>query len=370
MATFNCCFSGIEITTSHFPLYLSKRTQHTCAHPIFHVPQKSLLAYARKWSSGELTKIDSFLLYIALLKSTDLVIFRTPAIYVDRKIVEDAGIPFSSIGSDSIVAHNMEKLMIAISRINSLSSFKTKFPEMVIGEGTNHLWNSKHWIDSWNSVYQDHVDGIDLQESFAALSRREEALHKMIKSPHRKLSSYSKELAEWADEAAAFPTFLINDPFNDGIQMPLNEYYKNLIQAAAAKEFFRINKSDLIELTGMLEERIEYSVKEGQNAGGSIQSFLLFGILKDARKYLDSFIVSKTPTVTKKPISETWHFAEALENEDDYDDDETEFTPGLNAILDSVSLIAPVQKEFATKFEYIKAKIKWDAATTAAAKKA
>ena len=135
MATYLCCYSGLEITVSHFPLYLSNRTEHRCAHPIFHVPQKNLLSYARKWSAKELTSIDSYLLYVALLRSTELVYFRTPAVYVERKLIEEANVPHSGMGSDSIVSTNMEKLMIAISRINSLYNFKAKFPEMIIAEG-------------------------------------------------------------------------------------------------------------------------------------------------------------------------------------------------------------------------------------------
>lgn len=346
MANFICCYSGLEVKTNHFPMYLSSREPHLCSHPIFHASQKSLLSYARKWSARELTPTDSYLLFIALLRSTELVYFRAPAKYIPRELIESEYGSYSSLGTDSIVATNMEALMVAICRINSLSSTRVKFPEVIISAETNILWNVKHWIDSWVEVWKDYHEGVSRQEHIARISEREIALHRMIKSPHRKIESYSKDLAEWADEAGSFPTFLITTP--DDRKIPYNEYYIELIQLCAAREFSKVNRRDLEELIETIHERIE---------AGSIQFHLLMEILKGAKGYLMALMVedSKKSVVYKLRPQDTWKFA----------DDSDELSEHETKLIEETSEEAPVASNFAKKIDYIKAKIKFEAAQAA-----
>lgn len=360
MAKFNCCYSGLEITTSHFPLYLSDRDNHQACHPIFYADQRKLLGYARKWSANELTPIDKYLLFVALLKSTDLIYFRTPCIYEEARIEVDESDHFVlKSGSGKLVAQNMEKLLYTVSRINSVMNPRVRFPEVVITAQTASLYNVKHWIDNWNQVYEDYKSGVSKQEKFAEQSIREQALHKMIKSPHRRIESYASDLAEWVSEAAEFPLFSIKHPVT-GEPTPLAEYYKEIVRYACTKEYFNIvNTADLREIIDLCADRIAFSIDKGQNAGGSIQSFLLFKVLDEANLYLNSFIQpSKKPTV-RIPISETWRFVEDENNEPE------EFAPGLSAIIADTPLYKPQAKDFPTKLAYITSKIKWDVANSA-----
>jgi len=367
MAKFICCYSGLEINVSHFPLYLSRAENTTACHPIFHVEQKKLLSYARKWSSGELTVTDKYLLYVALLKSTDLVYFRVPCAFEEAHITVDGDRFVLKHGTQKTIAQNMEHLLIAVSRINSVLNPRVRFPEVVISTETANLWNSKHWIDNWNQVYEDYKAGITRQEKIAEQSQRELALHRLIKSPHRRIESYSAELATWTAEAADFPIFTIKHPVHNQ-PVPLAEYYKEIIGHACCKEYFKItNKADLEEVIALCHERIAFSIEKGENSGGSIQSFLLFQVLNDAQKYLDSFITGgekRTPTI-KLPISDTWRFPDATD-----DSGTSEFVSGIQTLIESVPENAPkpVITDYPNKLAYLTAKFKWDAANTERAK--
>jgi hypothetical protein len=348
MARFICCYSGLEIQTNHFPLYLSARENKTACHPIFHVPQKSLLAYARKWSARELTPADSYLLYVALLRSTDLIYFRHAAAYIERTEVEhEFGIRHSALGTDHIVANNMAALMIAVSRINSVTTPTVKFPEVVITAETATLWNSKHWIDAWNLVWQDYIAGISRQERLVRQSDRELALHK-------KIESYAHDLAAWADEAACFPTYSVYDSELDK-KICLNEYYKSLIIHACNRRFSEIPIGDLRDLLEFCHENI---------TAGSIQSFILYENLDAALAYLEAFISSKRAIIkaNKIPISETWTWPETIDDNSTDAGDAEEFVPGLDALVESASIEPPTRGQFNTQMEYVKAKIKWNAA--------
>ena len=72
-----CKYSSIPFTCEHFPGVLDRG--ETC-HPIFLIPQKKLLSYLGKWSSGGLTPTDSYLLFLAILHSSEQIYWRTPAI--------------------------------------------------------------------------------------------------------------------------------------------------------------------------------------------------------------------------------------------------------------------------------------------------
>src|SRR3990172_712457 len=96
-----CSISSTEFNVEHFPGYLSSRE---VSHPIFYLPQKKLLSYMAKWSGSELTRTDSYLLFLAILNSTELVHFRVP-IFKDNR-------------TDSIIAQNMEKLALTVTKLN------------------------------------------------------------------------------------------------------------------------------------------------------------------------------------------------------------------------------------------------------------
>ena len=96
MAKILCAKSGIQFQCEHFPI---RFTQNEVSHPIFSASLKQLWKFYPKWQTGELTDIDSYLLFLAYFNSTDLVKWRVPAKY--------------HAGTQSIIAQNFDSLVSA-----------------------------------------------------------------------------------------------------------------------------------------------------------------------------------------------------------------------------------------------------------------
>lgn len=337
MTTFKCAISGLTVHCDYFPLSLD--TDAGCMHPIFCAPQRKLFSYARKWASSELTRTDSYLLFLALLRSTDRIHFRLPAIHTER--------------TDSIVANNMEQLLIAISRMNSVVTPAVIFPNIAITADSRSLDSARYWIQNWLDIYEEFKRGYSFAANVKKLSIREAALERMIKSPHRDTASYAGELAKWASTAANFPTY---PTLVDGINIPICDYWEQVIIAAARKEYFSVPKIELLDVIEHCESNIE---------PGSIHFHKLMEVLKDTRAYLEGFLGElNSPRINRYNILGLWSFApDAPVGEDSTDI----FTENIRAIVAAAPTTEPRATEFTSKFEYLKAKIKYDTAKAAIA---
>jgi hypothetical protein len=341
MASFTCCISGLVISCDHFPIYLGTESK-TC-HPIFHAPQKKLFSFARKWAAHELTETDSYLLFLALLKSTDRVYFRLPAIHTER--------------TAQIVANNMEQLMIAVSRMNSVGTPETVFPPIAITADSRSLDSARYWIEAWMENYEEFKKGYSFASSIKKLSIREAALERMIKSPHRDTSSYAEILAEWAADAANFPVY---PTLVDGINIPLCDYWKKVITAAAKREYFTVPKIELLDVIEHCENNIE---------PGSIHFHKLMEVLKDTRAYLEGFLgeINSPKQTNRHNRLELWNFAPDAPRNDgsSISGNDDVFTENIQAIINSAPAKEPIRSEFTSSLEYIKAKIKYSTAQAA-----
>ena len=217
-----CSYSSIEFTCEHFPGYLSSRdSEFPISHPIFHVPQKKLLSYLGKWGSGELTQTDSYLLFLAILRSSDLIEFRVPAIRTLR--------------TPAIVAQNMESLAIAVTHLNTVFSVVDTFPRYIVNSETRSLDNVDVWIANWEEAYQNWKSGYRSAGESAKLRTREAALQRLIKNPHKPVSSYASQIADWACMAGSFPTFQTVNRIN-GQKMGCDDYWKHIIIRCAKED--------------------------------------------------------------------------------------------------------------------------------------
>lgn len=333
MASFTCAYSGLEIHTTYFPLHLHARESHHC---IFDAPQRTLFNYVPKWAHHELTREDSYLLFVALLKSSGRVHFRQPARY-------------SQGASDAIVANNMEKLLIALSRMNSINAPGEIFAAVAINQESCVMENAKHWIDNWLSNYEEFKSNYSFAANAKKLTMREAALKRMIKSPHRDVSYYAVDLAKWASLAGNFPAGLT---LVDGVNVPLAEYWEGIIIAAANKRFFTIPKKDLEEVVVHCDENV---------APGSIYHHKLMLVLREAKSYLEGFLgdLSGRGLGKRVPI---WNFVEGGSEQSEGVDEPDIFAANLDRIVAAAPTIAPVRANYSTNMQYISAKIKYDAA--------
>lgn len=335
MAHIICAYSGLELHINHFPISLTNRESH---HPIFDAPQRALFSYARKWAAHELTPTDSYLLFTALLKSTNRVHFRVAARY-------------SEGATDQVVANNMDKLLVALSRMNSINVAGEVFANVAITNESANMENARYWIQSWQDNYEDFKDNYSFAANVKKLSLREAALERMIRSPHREVSYYADDLAKWATLAGNFPTGTTEV---DGLQVPLSDYWEGIIIAAANKRFFTIPRHDLEECIEYCQENID---------PGSIYSHKLLAVLREARSYLAGFLGDISGLGASKKRVPIWNFPGSEPGtpyQEEHEDDV--FAANLDVVVASAPATIPVRGMFATNMQYLMAKIKWSAA--------
>jgi hypothetical protein len=318
-----CSISGLEFTCEHFPGYLTSRE---ASHPVFTIPQKKLLSYLGKWSSQELTPTDSYLLFLAILHSSELVEFRVP---VSRNAL-----------TDSIVAQNMEPLAKIISRLNAVTNPAVVFPRYAIGPETKYLSNIKHWIENWNDAWKDFQDGYSRHESSRKLITREAALERLIKNPHLPISAYASKIAEWASVAGSFPDYTTISPFN-GQKISMSEYWKDIISRCSREDsIFGVPQVDIEDLLEHCELNISI---------GTIYSNALFKVLRHALEKQKNFLGFGDMDLSKTRYT-------ILSS-----DDTTE-SANIKAMIDSAPETEPRQEQYPTKLAFLKAKLRWQIA--------
>lgn len=324
-----CSLSGLEFNCEFFPGTFHSRETY---HPIFNIPQKRLLSYMGKWGAGELTPTDSYLLFLSVLHSSDLVDFRVPV--------------FRTPQTDSIIAQNMEGLFKTVIKLNSVTNPSVIFPHYAITSETRYLTNVRYWIENWRDSYQDYLSGAEKYSAHesAKLIQRERALERLIKNPHKKISEYASQLAEWAAAAGNFPEFLTKSPWsNDDI--PCREYWKQIIVRCSKVEFlYSIPKADLQELLEHCEEQIAVT-------SSSIFSHHLFRVLRIAMEKQKNFLgLGDIDAKSGFSILETTDTVESA---------------NFKAMIDSAPEEEPRIEQYPTRFTYMKAKVRWEMAERA-----
>jgi len=318
-----CSLSGVEFTVEHFPGYLTSRE---VSHPVFSIPQKKLISYLGKWSSGELTPTDSYLLFLAILNSSNLVEFRVPAA--------------KNHLTDSIVAQNMEHLAKVVSRLNAVTNPAVIFPSYAISPETKYLTNIKHWIENWNDSWQDFQDGYSREYESRKLIVREAALERMIKNPHLPISAYASKIADWAAIAGNFPTYNTTSPFS-GLQITMSDYWKDIISKCSREEsIFAVPQVDIQDLLDHCESNISI---------GTIYSNALFKVLRHAIERQRNFLGLGDMDLTRGK----YQILSA--------DDTTE-TANIKAMIESAPDQEPTLASYPNKIAYLKAKLRWQMA--------
>lgn len=318
-----CAISGVEFTVEHFPAYLSSRE---VSHPIFSLPQKKLLSYLGKWASQELTPTDSYLLFLAILNSSELVEFRVPASRIEQ--------------TDSIVAQNMEELAKVVSRLNAVANPSVIFPRYAVTPDTKNLSNIKHWVENWNQSWQDFQDGFSREYDLRKLRVRETALERLIKSPHLSISSYASKLADWAAVAGEFPENLKISPFT-GLKISCADYWKEIIICCTKEESILV----------VPQKDIEYLLThcECNIARGTIYSNKLFQVLRHAIEKQKNFLGLGDMDLGKI----RYQILSA--------DDTTE-SANIKAMIDSAPEHEPRPESYPNKIAYLKAKLRFQMA--------
>lgn len=315
-----CGKSGIEFTCEFFPGFNRTGNYH---HPVFSLSPHQLLSYAGKWIAGELTQTDSYLLFVAGLDSTGLLEWRCPIKTTDA--------------TASIVAQNMNKLFNVLGKLDVIKHPSFAVPRFCISHETNNLANVKHWLECWLEAYDNFKNGYQSISLNQKIARREAALERLIKNKQRTVQSYSSLLADWAALAGAFPEFAVNI---DGAALTCRDYWKQLISKCSNKDaLWKINAADLQELIEHCEENIDH---------GSIYSHTLMKYLRTAYAEITNPLGYGAPLSTKFEILE--------------DDNADVANANLQAIIANAPSVMPQEKDYPTKFLWLKAKMAYQLA--------
>jgi hypothetical protein len=309
MATILCKYSGITFKCDHFPVFNSQSESH---HPIFDVPLKKLWRYFSKWQAGELTKTDSYLLFIAYLRATEMVEFRCHI--------------WQRPDTDRIIASNMEHLFHTIGNVITIKHPKFSLPRFVISPETRDLSNIKYWIETWDNCFEDFCNGLKDADMRSRLQRKEAALQRLIRNPNLKPVRYAHMLASWAAEATPFPEHC-------------SDYWQEIIvNAHTDTNMMSVPQEDLAELLEYCEVNLD---------AGSIQAHQLFATLRDGMETLQGFF---SPGNTTFAIMKDSDSVEQL---------------NLKLLIDSAPMEIPKRTEYGSDFQFLKAKMKYQLAMNA-----
>lgn len=326
MAKIICAYSSLELSVSHFPMYLDQRE---CYHPIFTMKNRNLYSYyLSHYVQGKLDSTESYLLFLALLHSSELVEFRTAAIRTEQ--------------TDALIAQYLPDLFRVVNLISGIKHPSFSIPNLAITHDTRDLNNVKSWIRIWNEAYADFISGLAKSELKEKLSRRESGLEKLIKSPQISPEKYAPMLAAWASEAGAFPEFSIL--YEDGTEGTCAAYWRDIIvRCYKTENILAIPPKDLQELIDHCQENID---------AGSIFSHALYAALEEGKSRQKNFfgigdlisLSSENPGFRIIDIDNPRSIEDA----------------NIAVLIDTAPAFKPVRKDYVSDFQYLKAKSKYE----------
>jgi len=192
VAKINCAISGLPFETSYIT---TLRISHTVGykHPIFFASQTDLYKLYNAHTHNRLTPIDSYLLFLAFLDSSDQIVWTSPATRnpTDNKTIQ-------------LIENNISQLVHVLEKTNLISSKSFTQPSFRVTFDTSSLEAVPNWIAAWEENLTDFKIG-------RADNTLQEALYKVEKTLSYLLSNdiepenYSKILADWACKAGIFP---------------------------------------------------------------------------------------------------------------------------------------------------------------------
>lgn len=209
-----------------------------------HIPTKNLLGRAGEWGRGELDSTERRLLFVALLKSTDLVDFRCPA-----------------APPTNIIQTYME-LLIKCVNWKEIAEERMPLPRFAITHETRELTNVGHWLGAWNDARRDWENRGATWAFKEKLRLREKALLRLIQSPGKTTNSFAGTLSKWALEASNAPS---------GIR----EYWTSLFHLRDNLDIYKASTTDLEELLEWMQDNLQV---------GSLYSFKTFEHLHNIMK--------------------------------------------------------------------------------------
>lgn len=237
---FTCPYSGLEFTCTYF----AGMRETPMTHPIFELPTKSLLARARDFHTNTITREERRLLYLATLHSSGMVEWRVSATPSDALILQ----------SYQRLVHTMGWLCMYDYNAKLARRVGPAFPKFVISKDTRNLSNIAYWLDCWEDAKSDYESGMRRESTIERMKRRENSLLKLVRTPSKTQEDYAWLLAQWAADAAEFPTNIEVNIADSG-KMSLKDYW---ILLMTDKNIYGHREQDYQELIEHLEDNLEH----------------------------------------------------------------------------------------------------------------
>lgn len=227
-----CEYSGVDFYTRDF---LNMRVSGI--HPLFSLPSSSLLSRAGDWGQGKLSPEECRILFIALLHSTDHLDFHTAALPTNQTI-----------------QYHMQKVFHTVGWYHTLDMKNMILPKYAVNHATRDLKNIGLWLDSWNEIKDDWINGqtksAQSRRKLERLAIREESLSRLIKSYSKKSEDYAWRLAAWALDAS-------DDPEEHPISKDLKEYWTTLFKLRG-NSIYLASTNDLDEMVEHMEKYLPH----------------------------------------------------------------------------------------------------------------
>lgn len=322
-----CSISGITYQTTLFnKVSLSSREHY---HPIFSAPLKILKSLTEQYSADITTFSDqeTYLLFLALLNSTDLIDYQIPAKLIPVKTISAITSCFPSL---------LEILPVIYATPNRAKVFAS----YSITTETCTLEDIPNLIKTWKDNSSEYIDGYKSVSLSERIATRQTVLEPFIKNTTLDPAKYATHLAEWAALAGQFPDFAILNPITH-TSTTCSYYWKQLIKACCNEEkIFSLPTSDLQELLEHCEENI---------SAGSIYANKLFQVLRTGQDHQKNYLglgdinISEVGFVILSPETSIEDANKA-------------------ALIASAPQKLPLESEYPNRLAYLQAKAKWDMA--------
>ena len=329
MARITCAYSGVVFNCEHMPISLQSREYH---HPLFSLPKKKLVSLAGDWAAGKLTPTESYLLYLSLFHSTDLIVWRAPAQFTPATL--------------QIVSNNMENLLRIVGKLDLIKHPSFTLPKFAISHDTGDLTNSYYWIESWNQNFEDWYSASResriREETKAKLEIRSSAVEKLLRSFYANPARVAHHLGEWAQIAANFPTFSTIHPLTSK-PISVSDYWKELIKSCVDEDkIWSYPRKDLSELLDHCEDQI---------SDGGIKGHMLLKVLRLGLKKQDDYL-----GFANFDLGTTKTTFRILSPESSVED------ANILSAISRAPNTEPVRSEYPNSFAYLKAKSLYDMA--------
>jgi len=194
MLNLTCAISGLNISMVGFG-NSSVAIPHTAGyyHPIFAASYKTIYSLYGQHCKGELSPQDSYLLFLAILHSSDKIDWKHPATCkpTDAKTYK-------------LIENNISQLVSVLEKTANITHPSFRQPRFSVNFDNSKLEQIPNWIEAWNRNIADFYLGAATLREIEELQALENKLTFHILSGAAP-SQYSTVIANWAEKAAEFP---------------------------------------------------------------------------------------------------------------------------------------------------------------------